>query len=128
MIEFNLNKELSNVNVIKAFVKDSLEQYGYIDETRLNEYIKNVFQGDEDVDVITISPDAVIKYIVPYEENSMMVGFDLLSSENRHEYVYRAMDINNAVAQGPILTNQGKLHVINRIPTLCDRIVVVEKI
>ena len=116
IIEFDINKELSTVKVMEVFIRDSLEQFGEIDVNRLNNYAEYVFESNENIDAITISPSGVIEYIVPLAGNEMMLGHDLLNVKTRSEFVQRSVELKSAVAQGPVETKQGKTSIFNRMP------------
>ncbi len=121
MIEFNINEELSNVKVFEVFVKDSLEHFGDIDVNRLNMYAEYILEASECIDLVTLSPEGVIQFVVPLAENEMMLGYDLLDEKTRSEFVERSVELKSAVAQGPVETIQGELRVFNRLPIFIEQ-------
>jgi len=116
IIEYQVNKELSNVRILDIFIVESIEEFGEIDEERLNMYALYIFDSSEYIDSISISPNGIIEYIVPLAGNEMMIGYNLLLEEKRNEFVERSINLRSDVAQGPVMTIQGKQIVFNRLP------------
>lgn len=116
LIEYNLNQALSAVKIIEVVVKDSMDHIGMFNESSVNSFAQLIIDANPHVDLITIAPGGVISYVYPFEANQQMIGLDLMNASERRWFTTRAIGLRTTVAQGPVLTKQGKYHIINRLP------------
>ncbi|MFY0481376.1 PAS domain S-box protein [Flavobacterium sp. PLA-1-15] len=77
-----------------------------------NQLIRN----NQDIDVVQLVPDGIIKYVYPLEGNEAIIGYDVLNNNQLHQETQRAVVLNTMYFAGPINLKQGGVGIVGRYP------------
>ena len=68
------------------------------------------------VELITLAPDDVVKYVYPYEGNEALLSLDYRTLPEQWRTVNKARDIHEILIAGPLNSIQGGRVLIAQVP------------
>ena len=75
-----------------------------------------IIKSNASVDAVQLVPGGVIKYVYPYEENKVVIGYDILKDESRSKEAYKAIEQKQIFFGGPFELKQGGVGIVGRLP------------
>lgn len=131
-------KELSTLNVISSSITQNIQQkiaigisstkmlesmlkVNNFDTKNFDHWAKEISKLSVSIRSIQLAPNAIQKYVYPYEEHKEIIGHNLLSDEARRNGALEAIKVKDIFFVGPLkLIQNNKLSVIARKPVFKD--------
>lgn len=87
-----------------------------IEASVIKDYAEFILENNAAIHSVSVAPDGIVKHVFPIEGNEAAIGHDLLNDPERSEYLTKAIETRQPVAQGPVVSKQGNLLIFNRCP------------
>lgn len=81
---------------------------------------RKLLANHDNVDVLELVPDGIIKYVYPLKGNESVIGYDILSDPKVNNEVKKAAELGSIYFAGPIDLKQGGRAVIGRLPIIVE--------
>ncbi|GLT18764.1 sensor domain-containing diguanylate cyclase [Vibrio zhanjiangensis] len=85
-------------------------------------FASSVIRKTHHVELITLAPDDVVKYVYPYEENEHLLDLDYRTLPDQWRTVNQARDIHEILIAGPVNSVHGRRVLIAQVPLFSDPI------
>ena len=85
-------------------------------------FASSVMRKAHHVELITLAPDDVVKYVYPYEGNEALLALDYRTLPEQWRTVNKARDIHEILIAGPLNSIQGGRVLIAQVPIFSDPI------
>ncbi|MGV9003580.1 sensor histidine kinase [Flavobacterium sp.] len=127
----NEHREMANtINIVKQNFEEVLKN-SYISALTLAMTINDdgipkdfekvsskLIDNNKSIDAVQLVPDGVIRYVYPYEENKLVIGFNILKDASPRAKFEAQKSISSQIMffAGPLKLRQGGVSVIGRLP------------
>lgn len=85
-------------------------------------FASSVMRKAHHVELITLAPDDIVKYIYPFEGNEQLLNLDYRTLPDQWRAVNKARDIHEILIAGPVNSVQGGRVLIAQVPIFTDPI------
>ena len=120
-MRFKIQEYIDKMESMKEFVEK--RKITGIDYNEFYLFSSGLFENDESIENISITPDAIHKFVYPIKYNHI-IGYNLLKDKRKHvvEAVSKAMNNNEIVISGPYpnRTDKAVSIVVIRYPIYYD--------
>jgi len=75
-----------------------------------------IIASNASVDAVQLVPGGDIKYVYPFEENKVVIGYDILKDKTRNKEAIKAIEQRKMFFAGPFELRQGGMAIVGRLP------------
>ena len=111
-IQTVLNLSMQYAEFFEVLIKSNPE----IGIGTIEHYANSILENNPMISNVSIAPGGVVGYIYPLEGNESALGHNLMEDPERAEFMWRAIETKQAIAQGPVEAIQGGIKIFNRKP------------
>lgn len=114
IIDQNIYQSLDNSKLAALSLALTVNDQG--EPENFEKVAAEIISSNASIDAVQLVPGGTIKYVYPFEENKIVIGYNILKDETRNKEAFKAIQQKKMFFAGPFELRQGGMAIVGRLP------------